>query len=49
MLFRSQDPSYSKIITHVLPADEAQKGFDLLTTKGTGVVNGMYRFEGEEK
>lgn len=45
----AQDPSYSKIITHVLPADEAQKGFDLLTTKGTGAVKVMYRFGGEEK
>lgn len=39
------DPAYEKIITHVLPADEAQKGFDLLTTPGTGAVKVMFRFD----
>ncbi len=38
------DPDYEKIITHVLPADEAQKGFDLLFTKGTGAVKVMFTF-----
>lgn len=38
------DPNYEKVITHVLAADEAQKGFDLLTTKGTGAVKVLYRF-----
>lgn len=40
----AQDPDYEKIITHVLPADEAQKGFDLLFTKGTGAVKVMFQF-----
>ena len=38
------DPNYEKVITHVLPAAEAQKGFDLLTTKGTGAVKVMFKF-----
>lgn len=40
----AKDPDYEKIITHVLPADEAQKGFDLLFTKGTGAVKVMFQF-----
>lgn len=40
----AQDSNYEKIITHVLPADDAQKGFDLLTTKGTGAVKVMFHF-----
>lgn len=40
----ASDPDYEKIITHVLPADEAQKGFDLLFTKGTGAVKVMFQF-----
>ena len=39
------DPNYEKVITHVLPAAEAQKGFDLLTTKGTGTVKVMFSFD----
>ena len=39
------DPSFEQIITHVLPATEAQKGFDLLTTKGTGAVKVMFCFD----
>lgn len=42
----AQDPeNYGKVITHVLSADEAQKGFDLLTTRGTGAIKVMYRFD----
>jgi (R,R)-butanediol dehydrogenase / meso-butanediol dehydrogenase / diacetyl reductase len=40
----AQEPNYEKIITHVLPASEAQKGFDLLTTKGTGAIKVMFHF-----
>jgi 2-desacetyl-2-hydroxyethyl bacteriochlorophyllide A dehydrogenase len=40
----AEEPLFEKIITHVLPADEAQKGFDLLTTKGTGAVKVMFSF-----
>lgn len=40
----AQEPNYEKIITHVLPAEQAQKGFDLLTTKGTGAVKVMFHF-----
>lgn len=40
------DPDYSKIITNVLSPDDAQKAFDLLTTKGTGAVKVMFRFGG---
>ena len=36
-------PEYAQIITHQLPIQEAQKGFDLLTTKGTGAVKVMYK------
>lgn len=40
------DPSFEQIITHVLPVAKAQKGFDLLTTKGTGAVKVMFCFDG---
>lgn len=39
-----KEPLFSKIITHILPADEAQKGFDLLLTKGTGAIKVMFKF-----
>ena len=39
------DPNYERVITHVLPAGEAQKGFDLCTTKGTGAVKVMFSFD----
>ena len=39
------DPNYEKVITHVLPAAEAQKGFDLCTTKGSGAVKVMFQFD----
>lgn len=38
-----KEPAYEKIITHLLPLEEAQKGFDLLTTPGTGAVKVMYK------
>jgi 2-desacetyl-2-hydroxyethyl bacteriochlorophyllide A dehydrogenase len=37
------EENYEKIITHLLPLDEAQKGFDLLTTPGTGAIKVMYK------
>jgi len=40
------DPDFEKVITHVLPSSEAQRGFDLLTTKGTGAVKVMFQFDG---
>lgn len=40
----AQESNFEKVITHVLPADEAQKGFDLLTTKGTGAIKVMFQF-----
>ena len=40
----AEEPLFEKIITHVLPVHEAQKGFDLLTTKGTGAVKVMFSF-----
>lgn len=39
-----KEPLFEKIITHVLPAEEAQKGFDLLLTGGTGAVKVMFAF-----
>ena len=39
-----KEPLFEKIITHVLPAEEAQKGFDLLFTPGTGAVKVMFKF-----
>lgn len=39
-----EEPLFEKIITHVLPADRAQEGFDLLFTKGTGAVKVMFEF-----
>ena len=40
----SKEPLFEKVITHVLPCDKAQEGFDLLFTKGTGAVKVMYKF-----
>lgn len=38
------EAEYEKIITHVLPFEQAQDGFDLLFTRGTGAVKVMFRF-----
>lgn len=38
------EPLFEKIITHVLPVDQAQDGFDLLFTKGTGAIKVMFTF-----
>ena len=40
----SKEPLFEKVITHILPCDKAQEGFDLLFTKGTGAVKVMYKF-----
>ena len=40
-----KEPLYEKIITHVLPIEKAQEGFDLLFTKGSGAVKVMYKFD----
>ena len=40
----AKEPLYEKIITHVLPAQKAQGGFDLLFTKGTGAIKVMFTF-----
>lgn len=39
-----KEPLFERIITHVLPAEDAQKGFDLLFTPGTGAVKVMFQF-----
>ena len=41
-----REPMFNKMITHVLPAEKAQEGFDLLTTQGTGAVKVLMRFGG---
>ena len=41
----AEDPGFEKIITHVLPVSEAQKGFDLVTTKGSGAIKVMFCFD----
>lgn len=38
-----REPDYEKIITHSLPLEDAKKGFDLLTTPGTGAVKVLYK------
>mgnify|MGYP003319886421 CR=1 FL=1 len=35
---------YERIITHIVDCTDAQKGFDLLFTKGTGAVKVMFKF-----
>lgn len=40
----AKDPYFDRIVTDVLPADDAQKGFDLLTTPGTGAVKVLFQF-----
>ena len=39
-----REPLFDKIITHVLPVDKAQAGFDLLLGKGTGAIKVMFQF-----
>ena len=43
-LLAGEDPAFEKIITHVLPADRAQEGFDLLTRPGSGAVKVIFEF-----
>lgn len=38
-----KEKNYEKIITHVLPLEDGIKGFNLLTTPGTGAVKVMYK------
>ena len=40
-----KEPLFSKLITHVLPVEEAQQAFDLLTTQGTGAVKVLIKFD----
>jgi 2-desacetyl-2-hydroxyethyl bacteriochlorophyllide A dehydrogenase len=40
----ANEPLFEKIITHVLPADKAREGFDLLLNKGTGAIKVMFEF-----
>lgn len=42
-----KEPLYERIITHVLPLSEAQKGFDLLFTPGTGAIKVMFACQEE--
>ena len=44
----SRESLYARIVTHVLMPEEAQKGFDLLFTKGTGAIKVMYHFSKED-
>ena len=39
-----EEPDFEKIVTHILPAQDAQKGFNLLTTRGTGAVKVVFSF-----
>nr|AGS53674.1 threonine dehydrogenase [uncultured bacterium contig00097] len=39
------EPLFGKIITHVLPAERAQEGFDLMLTKGSGACKVMFKFD----
>lgn len=43
-----KEPAFEKIITHVLPVERAQEGFDLLFKKGSGAVKVMFTFGGQE-
>lgn len=38
-----KEKNYEKVITHLLPIEEGKKGFDLLTTPGTGAIKVMYK------
>lgn len=40
----AQIPAYKRIITHVLPYERAQEGFNLLFTKNSGAVKVMFQF-----
>lgn len=43
LLVKNQ-PKYREFITHVLPLDDAQAGFDLLLNAGTGAIKVIYKF-----
>ena len=38
------EPEFENIITHVLSADEAKEGFELLTSSGSGAVKVLFAF-----
>lgn len=44
-----EDEGFQRIVTHLLPSEESQTGFDLLTTKGTGAIKVMFSFLPDEE
>ncbi|ONI46202.1 dehydrogenase [Candidatus Epulonipiscioides gigas] len=38
------EPMFEKLVTHVLPVEKAQEGFDLLLTPGTGAMKVLFEF-----
>ncbi len=40
----NKQPLFEKLVSHVLPVEEAQKGFDLLLTPGTGAMKVLFKF-----
>ncbi|WP_010168561.1 zinc-dependent alcohol dehydrogenase [Candidatus Epulonipiscium viviparus] len=38
------EPMFEKLVTHVLPVEQAQEGFDLLLTPGTGAMKVLFKF-----
>ncbi len=39
-----KQPLFEKVITNILPVEEAQKGFDLLFTQGSGAMKVLFKF-----
>lgn len=40
----NKQPLFEKLVSHVLPVEEAQQGFDLLLTPGTGAMKVLFKF-----
>ncbi len=40
-----KQPDYEKLVTHVLPIEKAQEGFDLVLNPGTGAIKVLFKFD----
>lgn len=40
-----KQPMFKNLVTHTLPVEKAQEGFDLLLTPGTGAIKVLFKFD----
>lgn len=41
----ANQPNYGKLVTHILPIEKAQEGFDLVLHPGSGAIKVLFNFE----